>query len=433
MSPRERRSVSATSSNPRSSSRPLSACTSTPGLTPSARQRRAHRGDVGVEAQRELAHDRLLVRLVDAGQRRQQLAGVVRARQQQLAELDDPAASQPRQVDDAAERVERLRGADVRRGLLAADVLLARLQREHEAAPPVDVDGLAGDAPGHAAQVLLARGEEAERRPAEVQAVAQRLALADGHVDAAVAGRREHAERDRVDLRDDDRIAGVLRGGAQRGGVLDGAVEVRLGEDRRAGVGVDRRGPGIGVGDAVAQRHDIDVHVVAVRERAQRLDRVRVQSGAHHEALAGVVQLGQIAGGGDRRGALVDRCVGHRQRGQLADRGLVLEHHLQAALGDLGLVGRVRREELRALHQHVDRSPARSGRTCPRQGSSARPRPTRCARRARPGAHRPPARSGPQAGRARGRGARRRGSGARISPAPTTRRWRRASRRGPRA
>ena len=79
-------------------------------------------------------------------------------------------------------------------------MLLARLQREHEAAPAVDVDGLAGDAPGHPPQVLLARGEQAERRAAEVEAVAERLALADGDVDAAVARRPEHAERDRVDL-----------------------------------------------------------------------------------------------------------------------------------------------------------------------------------------------------------------------------------------
>ena len=54
----------------------------------------------------------------------------------------------------------------------------------------------------------------------------------------------------------DDRrvaVAGALGGGAQRGGVLDGAVEVRLGEDRRARVVVDRRRPRVGVGDAVAQ------------------------------------------------------------------------------------------------------------------------------------------------------------------------------------
>ena len=135
---------------------------------------------------------------------------------------------------------------------------------------------LARDPPGHPPQVLLARGEQAEGRAAEVEAVAERLALADGHVDAAFAGGREDAERDRVDLRHDDRAgaagrAGCLGGGAERGRVLDGAVEVRLREDRRAGVAVDRLGPGVRVGDAVAERHLDDLHVVAVRVGAQRL------------------------------------------------------------------------------------------------------------------------------------------------------------------
>ena len=48
------------------------------------------------------------------------------------------------------------------------------------------------------------RGEEAERRAAEVQAVAERLALADADVDAALAGRLQDAERDRVVRADDD-------------------------------------------------------------------------------------------------------------------------------------------------------------------------------------------------------------------------------------
>src|SRR5581483_8650513 len=73
-------------------------------------------GDVGVEAQRELADRGLLVQRRDARQRAERLARVVGAREQQLAELDDPAASEPGEVDDATERVERLRGADVRGG-----------------------------------------------------------------------------------------------------------------------------------------------------------------------------------------------------------------------------------------------------------------------------------------------------------------------------
>ena len=53
------------------------------------------RGDVGVEAQRELADHGLLVELLDALERRELLARVVRAGEQQLAQLDDPAASEP--------------------------------------------------------------------------------------------------------------------------------------------------------------------------------------------------------------------------------------------------------------------------------------------------------------------------------------------------
>ncbi len=59
--------------------------------------------------------------------------------------------------------------------------------------------------PGHPAQILLARREEAEGWPTEVEAVAERLALADGHVHAALAGCNEDTERDRVDLGNDDR------------------------------------------------------------------------------------------------------------------------------------------------------------------------------------------------------------------------------------
>ena len=85
-------------------------------------------------------------------------------------------------------------------------MLLAGLQREHEAPPTIHVHGFAGDAAGHPPQILLARGEEAERRPAEVEAVAERLALANGDVDAALAGWGEDPERDRVDLGDDHRL-----------------------------------------------------------------------------------------------------------------------------------------------------------------------------------------------------------------------------------
>ena len=68
-------------------------------------------------------------------------------------------------------------------------MLLAGLQGEHEAALAVDVAGLAGDPSGHPPEQRLGGGEEAERRAAEVEPVAERLPLADGDVDAALARR----------------------------------------------------------------------------------------------------------------------------------------------------------------------------------------------------------------------------------------------------
>ena len=91
-----------------------------------------------------------------------------------------------------------------------------------------------------------------------------------------------------------------------------------------------------------------------MRVGAQGLDRVRMQARAHHEAPAAVVQLREVGGRRHGRWPLVGRRVRHRQARELGDRRLVLEHHLQPALGDLRLVGRVRRQELRALHEHVD-------------------------------------------------------------------------------
>ena len=62
----------------------------------------------------------------------------------------------------------------------------------------------------------------------------------------------------------------------------------------------------------------------------------------------------QVAGGGDARRPLVQPGARERQAGQLGHRRLELEHRLQAALGDLGLVGRVRGQELGAGDDRVD-------------------------------------------------------------------------------
>ena len=100
------------------------------------------------------------------------------------------------QVDEACEREQRLVRRDVRCRLLSADVLLARLQRQHEAALACGVDRLADDAAGQAADVVGTRGQEAVVRAAVAHRVTGRLALADRHRTAVVARRLEHTEAD---------------------------------------------------------------------------------------------------------------------------------------------------------------------------------------------------------------------------------------------
>ena len=58
------------------------------------------------------------------------------------------------------------------------NVLLARRQGQHIAAAALRVDGLAGQPAGHLAHQLVAGGEQADIGAAEVQRIAERLALA---------------------------------------------------------------------------------------------------------------------------------------------------------------------------------------------------------------------------------------------------------------
>ena len=65
------------------------------------------------------------------------------------------------------QRYQRLIGADVRSRFLAADVLLARCQRQHETALAVFVDGLAHQASWHLSYEFLFGGEHAAVGTAE--------------------------------------------------------------------------------------------------------------------------------------------------------------------------------------------------------------------------------------------------------------------------
>src|SRR5207253_574974 len=77
-----------------------------------------------------------------------------------LPQLPESLWTQPREVDQPGERQKRLVRRDVRRRLLAADVLLPGLQGEDIAALARGVYRLADDPARHAADELVPRSKE---------------------------------------------------------------------------------------------------------------------------------------------------------------------------------------------------------------------------------------------------------------------------------
>src|SRR3546814_3305168 len=68
------------------------------------------------------------------------------------------------------------------RRLLAADMLFARRERQHKAALAVGIDRFAAQASRHLADIFGLAREEADIRPAELEADAERLPLAHDNV-----------------------------------------------------------------------------------------------------------------------------------------------------------------------------------------------------------------------------------------------------------
>ena len=265
-------------------------------------------------------------------------------RQAGLPHLAQPLGPEPGQRGETREREERLVRRDVRRRLLAADVLLAGLEREDERTAPVGVERLADDAPGHPPHVVRARGEEAVVRPAVRRPVARRLALPDRERAAVGARRLEHAEGHEVDVRDRQGTC-LVRGRRQRRRVLQAAEEVRLLEEH--GGRVDRSGAElVRVGDAVALRHLDDLEAEAGRVGLHDLAHLRIERFGQNDLATIGHMAGDEAGIGGDGGPVVAGRVGDVHPGQLADHGLVLEDRLQRPLAHLRLVRRVRGQEL---------------------------------------------------------------------------------------
>src|SRR5262249_57134568 len=121
-------------------------------------------------------------------------------------------------------RAKRLVGADIRRGFLATNVLLACGKSEHKTAPALRVGCLPSKPSWHLAYESFARSNYASERPAIAWRQAEALAL-HGH-DVRFRGRPNQAERDALGHRHDEHCARSVRGFCERCMGFDHAEEV---------------------------------------------------------------------------------------------------------------------------------------------------------------------------------------------------------------
>ena len=230
---------------------------------------------------------------------------------------------------------QHLRGADVRGRLVAADVLLARLQGEAQRGRTVGVDRDAHEAPWHQALEPIADGHVGGVRTAEADRHAEPLHRADGNIGTDRGRRREQDESQRIGRDDGERLASMelLDRAAP---VAHTAVCTRMLQERADELAV--RQPLLEVGD-----DNLDAE--RLRAGLDHGDRLRQRVGVDEErarVLLGVAEAQRHRLG--RGGRLVEqRRVGARQARQVGDDGLVVEQRLEAPLRDLGLIRRVRR------------------------------------------------------------------------------------------
>ena len=231
-------------------------------------------------------------------------------------------------------RQQDLRGADVAGRLLAADVLLARLQGHAQGGVALGIHGNTDQAAGHAAHVFLAGGEVGGVRAAEAHGGSEALGGSECHVRTELAGRKQQGQAEQVRGHGHARPGGV--GPFAEAAVVDhAAVGGRVLHERSEHAVVE--GEALVVAD-----HDLDA--ARLGAGAHHRDGLRVAQLGHEEHVGVVAldQTGQHVHGLGRGRALVEqRGARDIQAGQIDDHGLEVEQRLQPTLRHLGLVGRV--------------------------------------------------------------------------------------------
>ena len=122
---------------------------------------------------------------------------------------------------------ERLRRADVGRGFLATNVLLAGLERHAVGALAARVHRHTDDPPRRLPNEGVTRGKERGMRSAVAERDAESLRVPDDRVGAHFAGRHEQRERHQIG-RDRDEDTGGSRLFDDRTEIADGTVVIRI-------------------------------------------------------------------------------------------------------------------------------------------------------------------------------------------------------------
>ena len=105
-----------------------------------------------------------------------------------------PFWAHKRHIDSHIKGHKAFVGTDVGRGFLTADVLLAGLKGQTEAAAALSVPGLTDNPSGELADIFLPAGHEAHVRAAETHRDAEALAVTDSDVSAPLRRSLQHRE-----------------------------------------------------------------------------------------------------------------------------------------------------------------------------------------------------------------------------------------------
>ena len=231
-------------------------------------------------------------------------------------------------------------GADVGGGFLPFDVLLAGLEGQPHGAFAEAADGDADDAARQVSLVFVGAGHPAGGRTAEAHRKAEALGGAAGNVGTPGGRLFQHGQGEEVAPGGHEAAGGVgllaeggiVAHGAVGGGVLDQravAFVFKCIFIPFARVDFDAQSAGAGAQHGEHVGEDVLIHEDHVL--------------AGLDGVAGA-QLEHHAHGFGGSGRVVEhRAVGQREAGERGDHRLEVDERLEAALGDLGLVGRVGR------------------------------------------------------------------------------------------